>query len=221
MVKAVSKAVAIMKANGRKSRDLIQPAGASFLPTAAEASRDADATRVDGGTPYFVDELRGTSVAAEIDLNPCEIGRQGEATGSSCGDSKGRVPEMARPLRLQCSDCEELLHELSNVMTGVLMNAHVLEWKLPPYSHLKRSVREVERNAQRGGELLKRLMRRLARVGAKSGSAEESGEEIGAVETCAPGDLTRRSAAAGPDLTGDCDPRTSGVFPKRDDGNKR
>jgi hypothetical protein len=171
--------------------------------------------------PYFDNGQRETRVEAEIVVSQCESGSQREAMVSSCGDSKGRVPEMARPLRLQCSDCEELLHELSNVITGVLMNAQVLEWKLPPYSHLKRSVREVERNAQRGGELLKRLMRRLARVEAKSGSAEAGDEEIEAAPTCVPGDVPRKAAAAGLDLTGDCDPRTSGVFPKRDDGSKR
>jgi hypothetical protein len=74
-------------------------------------------------------------------------------------------------LRLQCSDCEDLLHELSNVVTGVLMNAQILECRLPPYSHLKRSVREMERNAQRGSELLKRLMRPLAQVAAESKAA--------------------------------------------------
>ena len=80
---------------------------------------------------------------------------------SSCGDGKGRVPETARPLRLQCNDCEELLHELANVITGVLMQSQMVAWKLPPYSHLKRSIREIERNAQRGGELMKRIMRRF------------------------------------------------------------
>lgn len=80
---------------------------------------------------------------------------------SSCGDSKGRVAQMARPLRLQCRDCEELLHQLSNVITPILMHAQMLEWKLPPYSHLKRPVRELERNARRASELLKALMRRV------------------------------------------------------------
>ena len=202
-----------MKASGRKSRDLVQTESGSLATVAAN--------RVDGGMPYFDNGQRETRVEAEIVLKPSEGGRQREAMGSSCGDSKGRVPEMARPLRLQCCDCEELLHELSNVITGVLMNAQVLEWKLPPYSHLKRSVREVERNAQRGGELLKRLMRRLARVEAKSGSAGAGDEEIEAAPTCVPGDVPRKAAAAGLDLTGDCDPRTSGVFPKRDDGSKR
>jgi len=97
------------------------------------------------------------------DMRPAIVspGNEIEALASSpCGDSKGRVPEMARPLRLQCRDCEELLHRLSNIVTPILMHAQMLEWKLPPYSHLKRSVREVERNARRGGELLKALMRR-------------------------------------------------------------
>lgn len=88
--------------------------------------------------------------------------RQYETVVSSCGDSEGDVKEKACPSRLPCIHCADVLHELSNVMTGVLANAQLLGWRLPPYSHLKRPVREVERNAQRGGELLKRLMRRLA-----------------------------------------------------------
>ena len=79
---------------------------------------------------------------------------------SSCGDGEGHAGNKACPSYFACSGCAEVLHELSNVMTGVLTNAQVMGWKLPPYSHLKRSVREVERNAQRGGELLKRLMSR-------------------------------------------------------------
>ena len=59
-------------------------------------------------------------------------------------------------------DCADLVHELANTTTAVLMNAQVLGWKLPPYSHLKRPLREIERNAQRGGELMKRLLIRLA-----------------------------------------------------------
>ncbi len=204
-----------MKASGKKSRDLMQTESGSLVTV-------AEANRVEGATPYFDNGQRESRVEATIGLKPSEAGRQREAMGSSCGDSKGRVPEMARPLRLQCSDCEELLHELSNVVTGVLMNAQVLEWKLPPYSHLKRSIREVERNAQRGSELLKRLMRRLARVEAKSEGEGMSGEEIEAVQTCVSSELTRkRIGETSADLTGDCDPRTSGVFPKRDDGNKR
>ena len=210
--KAVSKAAATMKANGRKSQDLLQAESGSLATVA---------NRIDGGMPHFDNGQRETRVEAEVVLKPSEVGRQCEAMGSSCGDSKGRVPEMARPLRLQCSACEDLLHELSNVITGVLMNAQVLEWKLPPYSHLKRSVREVERNAQRGSELLKRLLR-LVRVEGKIGSVDGADDEIESAPTYKSAELTRkRIGDISSDLTGDCDPRTSGVFPKRDDGDKR
>ena len=55
----------------------------------------------------------------------------------------------------------DLLHQLANTTTGVLINAQMLGLKLPPYSHLRRPLREIERNAQRGGELMKSLLRRL------------------------------------------------------------
>jgi hypothetical protein len=84
---------------------------------------------------------------------------------SSCGDHEGHAVEKACPSSLTCGECAEVLHEIANLMTGVLVNAQVLGWKLPPYSHLKRPVREVERNAQRGGELLKRLMQRCTARG--------------------------------------------------------
>jgi hypothetical protein len=79
-------------------------------------------------------------------------------SSSSCGDGEGRATEQARPSYRTCQGCEDVLHELSGVITGVLINAQVLGWKLPPYSHLKRPVHEMERNAQRGGELLRRLL---------------------------------------------------------------
>ena len=66
-----------------------------------------------------------------------------------------------RSSRAFSGDCADLVHELANTTTAVLMNAQVLGWKLPPYSRLKRPLREIERNAQRGGELMKRLLRRL------------------------------------------------------------
>ncbi len=58
--------------------------------------------------------------------------------------------------------CATLVHDLANTIAAVLMNAQVMGWKLPPYSHLKRPLREIERNAQRGSELMKCLLRRLA-----------------------------------------------------------
>ena len=73
-----------------------------------------------------------------------------------------RDPGNPRPSRAFSGDCADLVHELANTSTAVLMNVQVLEWKLPPYSRLKRPLREIERNAQRGRELVKRLLSRLA-----------------------------------------------------------
>ena len=86
--------------------------------------------------------------------------RDCETLASSCGDGEGHVGETACPSQLPGDGCSDLLHELSNLMTGVLLNAQMLEWKLPPYSHLKRPVREVARSAQRSSELMKRLLSR-------------------------------------------------------------
>ena len=67
-----------------------------------------------------------------------------------------------------CGDCAEILHGLNNVLAGMLLNAQVMEWKLPSYSRSKRYLHEIERNAQRGGEMVKRLLERL-----QSGSRED------------------------------------------------
>ena len=53
-------------------------------------------------------------------------------------------------------------------MTAVVMNAQLVDWKLPPHSHLKRPVHEMERNAQRARELVKTLQRRLEENGSAS-----------------------------------------------------
>jgi hypothetical protein len=95
-----------------------------------------------------------SSISGAVDLS-------GERS-SSCGDSEGHVEvvDKAGPSHFRCGECAEVLHELANVMTGVLTNTQLLGWKLPPYSHLKRSVHELERGAQRSSELLKRLRER-------------------------------------------------------------
>jgi hypothetical protein len=99
------------------------------------------------------------------ETRPSSISSEGEpciAKSSSCGDCEGPVlvEETACPSPFYCGGCSDVLHELSNVMTGVLTNAQVLSWKLPPYSHLKRAVRELERGAQRSAALMKRLRER-------------------------------------------------------------
>ena len=53
------------------------------------------------------------------------------------------------------------LHDLNNVFVSILLNAQVIEWKLPSYSRIRRNVHEVERSAQRGGLLVKRILQQL------------------------------------------------------------
>lgn len=82
---------------------------------------------------------------------------------SSAGRGRGECgPGSSRSSRAFDGDCADLRHELANAMTAVLMNAPALGWKVPPYGHWKRPLREIERNAQFGGELMRRLLGRLA-----------------------------------------------------------
>jgi len=83
-------------------------------------------------------------------------------SSSSCGDGEGCVSDTAPPSPLCVGGCTEALHELSNLMTAIVLNAQAMECKLPPYSHLKRPVREMSRSAQRSGQLMKQLMRRCS-----------------------------------------------------------
>src|SRR3974390_57291 len=94
------------------------------------------------------------------ELNRCIDDRQSPIalTERSTGLTADGACETAR---IVDSECAELLHGLNNVLVGILLNAQVLEWKLPSYSRLKRNLHEIERNAQRGGELVKRLLKRL------------------------------------------------------------
>jgi hypothetical protein len=77
-----------------------------------------------------------------------------EVKVSSIGE--GEEGEAARSLssRTVC----DTMHELANSTGALLMNAQLLEWRRPPYSRLKRTVREIERHAQRSAALLKRLL---------------------------------------------------------------
>ena len=82
------------------------------------------------------------------------------------------VHEEVSPLASFAKESAELLHELNNVFVSVLLNTQVMEWKLPSYSRLRRNLHEVQRNAQRGGELAKRLLNRLdamSRRGSEAG----------------------------------------------------
>ena len=147
-------------------------------------------------------------------------------------DSARRTRLRRRLQRLRCT-----LHELANSITAVLINAQVLEWRLPPYSRLKRPVREIERHAQRSGALLKRLLRQFERQ-EKQTSQKSCGQvpslhgTMAAVtaqgpEVTAEGPeklpaLVRSPSAPGSwfspekELTSVCDLCTSAFFPKEE-----
>lgn len=88
---------------------------------------------------------------------------------------------------LNCEACLAVLHDLNNAFAVVLMNAQVMEGKLPSYSRSKRYIHEIERSAQRGGALLKRLLAQFAGecdLGSRgSGSALET--SVPPVSDCA------------------------------------
>jgi hypothetical protein len=106
---------------------------------------------------------QANEVAAALDETP-EIavpasflrGSAEEAMASPNGRDEG--DDVATPHVSHDRGCADMMHELANNMTAVLINAQALRWKLPPYSRLKRPVREIERHAQRSGALLKRLL---------------------------------------------------------------
>jgi len=75
-------------------------------------------------------------------------------------------------LRAVDEESAELLHELNNVFVSVLLNTQMMEWKLPSYSRLKRNLHEVQRSAQRGGELAKRLLNRLETMSRYSSASD-------------------------------------------------
>jgi hypothetical protein len=175
--------------------------------------------------------------------SPSVSGRQSEAVFSSCGKARECVRQRPHSTRLDCSECAEVLHQISNIITAVLMNARTLGWKLPPYSHMKRPVHELERNAQRGAELLNGLMRRRGDLESEADGAADWRSEVVmdgaslAVPLQEANQAMQRRASVtslspvapapgfwpqhSPDLTVQCDPCTSGVFPKGDDGEER
>jgi hypothetical protein len=72
------------------------------------------------------------------------------------------VQPLAASSPLDWETCIAVLHDLNNTFAAVLMNAQVMECKLPSYSRSKRYIHEIERGAQRGGALVKRLLTRFA-----------------------------------------------------------
>jgi hypothetical protein len=118
---------------------LMAPAGSNPIANARQAQAEAKQSTC---PPIASDD--GTS-----DISSVGQGREERDPGLSCS---------SRAFEVEFAD---LLHQLANTTTGVLIHAQMLGLKLPPYSHLRRPLREIERNAQRGGELMKSLLRRL------------------------------------------------------------
>lgn len=93
-------------------------------------------------------------------MKPAEPGnRQTEISQvTSLGQSGGENARLEPPSPPTTEYCVETLRDLSHAFAAVLMNAQVLDGKLPSYSRSKRYIHEIERSAQRGGAILKRLL---------------------------------------------------------------
>jgi hypothetical protein len=207
------------------------------------SSQEAIEISVGEGCSVAMQALRQSAAMAEPDVsdrvssNFKQSCRQ-DLESSSCRDCEGRVSDTACPSQLHPSEWNDLLHELSNLLTGILLNIQLLGWKLPPYSHLKRPVREAERNAQRSAEILKRLIRCRSDAGVASpGLATNQPNELcelspASRSSCESASYRHRPCAAlqiatnqdpeksKDDLTLACDGCTSSVVPKRDDGRE-
>jgi hypothetical protein len=93
----------------------------------------------------------------------------------------GESAQLTPPSPLATEYCIELLHDLSSTFAAVLINAQVLDGKIPSYSRSKRYVHEIERSVQRGGALLQRLLDRLPAegIGACDKDTESGDREFG------------------------------------------
>jgi hypothetical protein len=98
---------------------------------------------------------------------------------ASFGQSGGECAQrLAQPSPLTSEYCLELLRDLNNTFAAVLMNAQVLDGKLPSYSRSKRYIHEIERSAQRGGAKLKGLLGQLSAEGTHRGDRESEVEKV-------------------------------------------
>ncbi len=163
-------------------------------------------------------------------------GKANEAMAPSSRQAEERNARLRSSPGAGCNHCANALHELANTITAVLMNAQVMEWRLPPYSRLKRPVREIERQAQRSSALLKRLLRQIERT---DDATQESCQQVSswhetmAVVTVREPEVTaegpeklpapvRSPSASGScfpsenELTRSCDRCTSAFFPKEE-----
>ena len=189
-------------------------------PSCNTASQTLTAMSDDSDTPIPAIFLRGDASEAMAPGNGGEREARGPRS-SHAGPALG-----------------DTMHALANAVTAVLMNTQVLDWKLPPYSRLKRPVREIERHAQRGGALLKRLLLQfeatgeigidlcpqvsslhgpvLGNIAAVTGP-DANAAELATLPSLAPLPPAPGSGlSAGIELTSLCDPCTSAFFPKEE-----
>lgn len=87
-------------------------------------------------------------------------------------DQNVRVSSAAKAV--SATELGEILHGLNNVLVSIVLNAQIMEWKLPSYSHMRRNTHEIQRSAQRAGVLLKRLSAPTAAPDKSAADALES-----------------------------------------------
>ena len=181
---------------------------------------------------YAVDSDAVDSDVGDSDLAHSRCGERCAVMSSSCGDGEGYGLRAPSPSPFFAPGCADLLHEFSDLLAVVLRNAQRLQWMLPRYSRMKRTVVEIARGAQRSAELLEQLRRR----GVVAAEAETNSTQAVAAAACRPAwpgsvqdtgedddfdDVARgqvpKCAPRGSDLTAQCDTCTSDGFPKRDD----
>ena len=120
--------------------------------------------------------IQHTSYQNGIDVEPTTVAEERDEVADEGSLVSGQPGD----------DWAEILHGLNNVLAGTLLNAQVMEWKLPSYSRSKRYLHEIERNAQRGGELVKRLLVRLQSGG---GPGLSSNRNCSEAQTCGQGGI--------------------------------
>ena len=88
--------------------------------------------------------------------------RHQSGTAEGAGVTGQVAPDTASALGAGPLELGEILHSLNNVLVSIVLNAQIMEWKLPSYSHMRRNTHEIQRSARRAGVLLKRLSGRAA-----------------------------------------------------------
>jgi hypothetical protein len=91
-------------------------------------------------------------------MNEGEFQGRREANAKDGSDATSQVsPELANAPVVEPGELGEILHALNNVLVSIVLNAQIMEWKLPSYSRMRRNTHEIQRSAQRAGVLLKRI----------------------------------------------------------------